>query len=323
MLRRGMLPLFLTLFALTAAGTQPSANLSGKWKLNTAKSEFGPIPGPDSRSDEIVQNGSEIKQSVVSDGAQGKQEHTLVLTVDGKEHTVPEDSPMAHLGQLRLEKVAASWDNSALVVSETLNFQGNDLDVKNRYDVSAHGAVLTIASHVGSSMGEMDRKFVFDRQDQAALAKPAKPDSAPASIHAAKVAGTPDFTGTWRLDLAQSSFGPVPGPESRTDTIEHTGPTIKIHSVQKGTTQGDLDYSFTLTTDGKPSTMNFQGTEAVNTADWRADILTIDTATMYQGSDLTIKSMWTLSENGKTLTVNSHYASALGELDQKLAFVKQ
>ena len=183
MLRRGMLPLFLTFFALTAAGAQPSANLSGKWKLNAAKSESGPIPGPDSRSDEIVQDGSEIRQSVVSEGPQGKQEYTLALTVDGKEYTVPKDSPMAHIGQLTLEKVAASRDNSAPVVSETLDFQGNDLDVKNRYDVSEHGAVLTIAltikrmlslsengktltvnSHYASALGELDQKLAFVRQ---------------------------------------------------------------------------------------------------------------------------------------------------------------
>jgi len=321
MLRRVLLSLLLAVFSAIAVCAQPSTNLSGKWKLNTAKSDFGPIPGPDSRIDDIVQNGQEIKQSVVSESAQGKQEYTLLLTVDGKEHDVPADSPMSHIGELTLEKTSAAWDGNTLAVSENLKFQGNDVEVKNRYDLSEDGAVLTISSHASSSMGEMDRKFVFDRQDQPSAAK--VPSTAPVPVATAKTTAQPNFTGTWKLDPAQSDFGAVPGPESRVDAIEHTDPSIKIRSVQKGTMQGDLDYSFTLTTDGKPSTMNFQGTDATNTAYWTNDMLTVDTDTTFQGADLTIKSLWSLSQDGKTLTVNSHFASAMGELDQKLVFVKQ
>lgn len=323
MVRRVMLFLSLAVFSVVAACAQTPPNLTGKWKLNVAKSEFGSIPGPDSRTDEIVQNGLEIKQSVVSEGPQGKQNYALSLTADGKEHSVPSDSPMAHIGELTMEKVAASWDGSTLAVAESLKFQGNDVQVKNRYDLSPDGAVLTITSHVASAMGEMVRKLVFDRQGQPAPATTASSTAPASSAPAANTAAQPNFTGIWKLDPAQSSFGPVPGPESRVDTIEHTEPTIKIKSVQKGTMQGDLDYSFTLTTDGKPSTINFLGTDATNTAYWAQDILTVDTSTTFQGADLTIKGLWSLSEDGKTMTVNSHFASAMGELDQKLVFVKQ
>jgi len=132
-----------------------------------------------------------------------------------------------------------------------------------------------------------------------------------------------NFTGTWKLDPAQCSFGPVSGPESRVDTIEHNEPVIKVKSVQKGTMQGDVDYSYSLTTDGKPSTMNFQGTDATNTAYWTQDILDVDTDTTFQGTALTIKSLWSLSQDGNPFTVNAHFASSLGELDQKLVFIKQ
>ncbi len=47
--------------------------------------------------------------------------------------------------------------------------------------------------------------------------------------------------------------------------------------------QSDVEYSFTLATDGKPSTMNFQGTDATNTAYWTQDVLTVDTDTTFQG----------------------------------------
>jgi hypothetical protein len=74
MVRRVMLLLSLAVFSVVAACAQIPPNLTGKWKLNVAKSEFGSISGPDSRTDEIVKNGLEIKQSVVSEGPQGPQD---------------------------------------------------------------------------------------------------------------------------------------------------------------------------------------------------------------------------------------------------------
>jgi len=322
MVRSAWFCVLLTVLSAPAFCAEPSPNLNGKWKLNIAKSDFGPLPAPDSRTDEIEQHGSEIEQSVVSDGPQGKQTFTLLLSVDGKQRVVPPDSPMSHIGTLILEKITASWDGSTLAVSESLKLQGTDVEANNRYDLSENGAVLTITSHAVSPMGQVDRKLVFDREGETALAKAGSvTTTSPAA--AAKPSGEPNFTGTWKLESAQSDFGPLPGPASRIDTIEHNDPAIKVNSVQKGTAQGDIDYAFSVTTDGKPSTMNFQGTDATNTAYWAGDILTIDTSTSYQGTDLAIKSLWSLAKDGKILTVNSHYASSLGELDQKLVFVKQ
>jgi hypothetical protein len=63
--------------------------------------------------------------------------------------------------------------------------------------------------------------------------------------------------------------------------------------------------------------MNFQGTDATNTSYWTQDILTVDPDITFQNTTLAIKSLWSLSEDGKTLTVNTHFTSSLGELDQK------
>src|SRR4029078_11909244 len=44
-------------------------------------------------------------------------------------------------------------------------------------------------------------------------------------------AAPPDFSGTWALDLKQSNFGSSAAPVKRTDTITHTGKTIKDHGT--------------------------------------------------------------------------------------------
>src|ERR1044071_4349740 len=61
----------------------------------------------------------------------------------------------------------------------------------------------------------------------------------------------PNYSGTWKLNLAKSDYGPVPAPESQMYTIEHKEPSIKISVEQKGGARGDIKFTLDLTTDGK------------------------------------------------------------------------
>jgi len=60
-----------------------------------------------------------------------------------------------------------------------------------------------------------------------------------------------------------------------------------------------------------------------STLSWQGKSLVVDTKLKIQGNDVTIKSVWTLSDDGKTLTQNAHLGSPMGETDQKLVFEKQ
>jgi hypothetical protein len=44
---------------------------------------------------------------------------------------------------------------------------------------------------------------------------------------------------------------------------------------------------------------------------------------MFNDTEVGIKNVWTLSDDGKTLTQSAHITSAMGEFDQKLVFEKQ
>src|ERR1043166_1653675 len=61
----------------------------------------------------------------------------------------------------------------------------------------------------------------------------------------------PNYSGTWKLNLAKSDYGPVPAPERQMYTIEHKEPSIKISVEQKGGARGDIKFTRDLTTDGK------------------------------------------------------------------------
>lgn len=51
-------------------------------------------------------------------------------------------------------------------------------------------------------------------------------------------------------------------------------------------------------------------------------MLVIESKVDFQGNPVAITSKWTLSEDGKTLTVNTHFASTLGEGDAKIVYEK-
>src|SRR5713226_6378521 len=109
MLRKGIFTV-LTVSALAASlVAQSKPNFSGTWKLNVAKSDFGPLPAPESRTDVIEHSDPNLKDVVSAQGAQGKQDFTANYTTDGKEVT-------NKMGP-REVKSTASWEGNNLVVN--------------------------------------------------------------------------------------------------------------------------------------------------------------------------------------------------------------
>jgi hypothetical protein len=132
----------------------------------------------------------------------------------------------------------------------------------------------------------------------------------------------PNLSGTWVLNVSKSDFGPLPAPDSETHKITHADPDLKVNVAQKGQ-MGDVSYDEAFNTDGKEMTNNVAGNEFKSTAKWDGDDLTVDTKGSFNGTDFTAKDRWTVSADGKTLTVTRHIISAMGEMDMKELFEKQ
>jgi hypothetical protein len=303
--------LTVTAFAASLAA-QSKPNFSGTWKLNVSKSDFGPLPGPDSRTDVIEHNDPVLKVNTSAEGAQGKQNFILTYTTDGKE-VVNKQGP-------REIKSTAVWDGSNLVFNSKFSFNDNDVTIKNVWTLSADGKTLTENAHLSAQMGEADQKMVFEKQDGGAVTAtiPAATPATPSAAGGAK----PDYSGTWKLNVSKSDFGPLPAPDVRTDIIEHKDPLLKSATSQDGPT-GKQEYTLAMTTDGKEATNNAGGMELKSTGGWEGNNLVVNTKLKLQDNDVAIKSVWLLSDGGKTLTQNSHIISPLGELDTKMVFDKQ
>jgi hypothetical protein len=137
------------------------------------------------------------------------------------------------------------------------------------------------------------------------------------------VEAAPNFSGDWKMNIAKSDFGPVPAPGVLTRAIKHNDPALEIATHQKGA-RGEVNTQLKYTTDGKPCMNTVQGGEAKGTATWHGDSLVIESERDFQGTPITSKETWTLSDGGKTLTIANHVSvPQQGEFDIKYVFDKQ
>jgi hypothetical protein len=133
-------------------------------------------------------------------------------------------------------------------------------------------------------------------------------------------ADKPNFSGSWTMNVARSSFGPLPPPDSITRKIAHEEPSIAIDEEQLtpfGVTKANRKY----TTDGKETTFESQGAQVATNAVWNGEVLVVTSNVTQAG--LQFVDRMTLSADGKTLTSEVHIVSPQGDADMKVVFEKQ
>lgn len=131
------------------------------------------------------------------------------------------------------------------------------------------------------------------------------------------LAAAPNFSGSWMLNLAKSQYGQFPAPEVMLRTVQMQGGTLSMSTYQKGA-QGEVTTELKYTLDGKPSV------NGANTgiAQWLGDTLVIESTREAQGAKLTQRDVWSLSPDGRTLTVATKVKLPGGEFDVKQVFEK-
>lgn len=132
----------------------------------------------------------------------------------------------------------------------------------------------------------------------------------------------PNFGGAWKLNVAKSDFGAMPAPDSRNDKITYEDPVLTDSYTQSGQ-MGEMTAELKYSTDGKETTNSVRGNEIKSTAKWEGDELAIESKAQFNGSDVTFTDRWSLSADGKTLTISRHVNSPMGETNQKIVLEKQ
>ncbi|MSV35439.1 MAG: hypothetical protein EXQ47_07555 [Bryobacterales bacterium] len=131
-------------------------NLSGEWKLNLARSNFGSFPAPLGITRTIKQEGLTLTMTIVQKGPQGEITSQLTYTTDGK--------PVTNKMQGGDSQSSAQWIGDKLMIESSREIQGATLTQKDIWTLAPDGKTLTIDSRVTLSNGGFDIKQVFEKQ---------------------------------------------------------------------------------------------------------------------------------------------------------------
>ena len=139
-------------------------------------------------------------------------------------------------------------------------------------------------------------------------------------------ADKPDFTGSWKMNAAKSDFGPMPPPDKWDMAVEHKDPALKVKTTMANQ-MGERTNEAAYTTDGKETTVGEGAGQTQATVTWDGESIvfkTVRKANM-QGEQIEIKGVekWTLSGDGKTLTVDMTLTAPMGEFQMKRVMDKQ
>jgi len=159
MYRKILFAIALMFIVAPTVRAQERPDFSGIWKLNLAKSDYGDLQGPESRTDIIEQHDGRISESVTAEGRHRKQQYTLSLATDGSETALPPDT---RTGVVTILTVSARWRENALAVTQHLKFQGAALIAIYTYLLSDDDNTLTMRLSLNGG-SRTDATFVFDR----------------------------------------------------------------------------------------------------------------------------------------------------------------
>lgn len=137
-----------------AAALADKPNFSGEWKMNAARSKFGPVPPQSSfiRKVTHIEPLLTIVEEQQSD--LGVQIVTRKYTTDGQEVSFEANGAPV--------KGSAVWDGDSLIVRSKVENVG--LDFTDRMTLSENNRVLTSVVHIASPQGDVDVTLVFERQ---------------------------------------------------------------------------------------------------------------------------------------------------------------
>ena len=148
--------LLLLAVAVAALAQDGKPNFSGTWELQLDKSDFGPLPGPQSQTTMIEHKDPKLKITVNAKTAQGEQSSLRNLTTDGQENTNEVSG--------RTWKSKTRWEEKELVTETSFEVQGNKVQIKDRWKLSDDGKGMTIDRTLSSEMGEAVQKLVFAKK---------------------------------------------------------------------------------------------------------------------------------------------------------------
>jgi hypothetical protein len=138
-------------------------------------------------------------------------------------------------------------------------------------------------------------------------------------VVSAAAASATNFTGTWKFDRAKSDASPTDTPKKMSLKIHQSGAKMSVwYSITDNL--GDHDWGSNYTLDGKANHNSWDGIEVKSSQEWNGDSLVFN---VKRGANSQYKETWSLSPDGKTLTISRHTIFAHSDLTETFAFDRQ
>lgn len=126
-------------------------------------------------------------------------------------------------------------------------------------------------------------------------------------------AQTDPFVGTWKLNVAKSSYNPGPAPKSATVTITAVGSGVKVVVDGAGPTGDKVHWEYTAAShDGKDYPIVGNNADADTVALKRLKPGSVETSNK-KGGKATTTNVRTVSTDGKTMTVTTKGLNGAGQ----------
>jgi hypothetical protein len=126
-------------------------------------------------------------------------------------------------------------------------------------------------------------------------------------------AQTDPFAGTWKLNVAKSSYNPGPAPKSGIVTISTEGSTVRVVVDGVGPTGEKVHWEYAAAShDGKEYKIVGNNADADTVALKRLGPRSVEVSNKLKGKPTTVN-IRTVSADGKTMTVTTKGLNAAGQ----------
>ena len=139
-----------------------------------------------------------------------------------------------------------------------------------------------------------------------------------------------DFSGSWVLNESKSTLGEGPAMSATSMTVNQQEGLISIDLVRPSFDGGTMNISEKYTLDGKESVnkgMMDSSVKTITTWSENKKELTFAKAIVFdmngETMEIKITDVWSISDDGKTLTVKSAMKSEMGDMNQVLVYDKK
>jgi hypothetical protein len=153
---------FQVMIAMLAVGIGSALaaqlNYTGEWKLNADKSDFGMAPPISNRTDKIVHKDPSLQITRSQTTAAGSGTSDYTCTTDGKDCTISVTGAAIKISG------AFKWADDALTFDGKGTYNGGDLIIHEKWNLSPDGKIITIQRHLTVPQGEADQTLVLEKQ---------------------------------------------------------------------------------------------------------------------------------------------------------------